>query len=47
MLDSKNKIGDIKNSNIGSIEQTNIEKQENNITNNNITNKQVNPIVII
>ena len=45
MLDSKNKIGDIKNSNIGSIEQTNIEKQENNITNNNITNKQVNLIV--
>ena len=45
MLDSKNKIGDIKNSNIGSIEQTNIEKQENNITNNNITNRQVNLIV--
>lgn len=45
MLDSKNKIGDIKNSNIGNIEQTNIEKQENNITNNNITNKQVNLIV--
>lgn len=45
MLDSKNKIGDIKNSNIGSIEQTNIEKQENNITNNNITKKQVNLIV--
>ena len=45
MLNSKNKIGDIKNSNIGNIEQINIEKQENNITNNNITNKQVNLIV--
>lgn len=45
MLDSKNKIGDIKNSNIENIEQINIEKQENNITNNNITNKQVNLIV--
>ncbi len=45
MIDSKNKIGNIKDSNIGKIEQTNIEKQENNITNNNITNNQVNLIV--
>ena len=30
MIDNKNKIGDIKSSNIGKIEQVNIEKQENN-----------------
>lgn len=31
MLDTKNKIGNISNSNIGKIEQVNIEKQENNM----------------
>ena len=31
MLDSENKIGDIENSIIGKIEQTNIKNQENNI----------------
>jgi len=31
MIDNKNKIGYIKSSNIGKIEQVNIEKQENNI----------------
>ena len=45
MLDSKNKIGNIENSKIEKIEQTNIEKQENYITNTNITNKQINLIV--
>lgn len=40
MLDSENKIGDIENSIIGKIEQTNIKNQE-----NNIINKQINLIV--
>lgn len=42
MLDSKNKIGNIEGCNIGAIQQTNIEKQENNT---NITNNQVNLFV--
>lgn len=38
MLNSKNKIGDIRDSNIGEINQTNIEKQE-------VTNNQINLVI--
>ena len=41
MFDSKNKIGDIKQSNIGSVNQQNVENQNNIIVVNNVTNINV------